>query len=335
MARHDTYTYPDSDVLINKRGYQSRETLQNFEWTRTVRRALDLPAFPPSARGVQALHHHLFQDVYEWAGKFRTVNMAKEGEAFLHKDLVAEALVSRFQHLRWHNNLSGLSADRFARGAAEHIADLNHIHPFREGNGRVVKFHLDQLAEQAGHTLDLTRIEAGPWNRGSRAALKNDERLLTHAIALMVTPQRSVTVEQAIRESAELKQAAVSEINDKISETRSSIQRGKGSTVTTKILRDLQDELAVIEGTGRGSLSRVFGIAADTGIKSFSVLTGQDGSARDAIYALGRGAVRSVELSEDKRTAATLTSTKAPTSVISDPEATAGVQSKPSASPER
>jgi len=333
MASNDPYTYPDSDVLKNRRGIQSPEALQNFEWMRTVRRSLDLPGFPLSARGIQAMHHHLFQDVYEWAGKFRTVNMSKDGEAFLHKDQVAEALTARFQHLRWHNDLKGLSADRFARGAAEHIAELNHIHPFREGNGRVMKLHLEQLAEQAGHTLDLTRIEAGPWNRGSKAALNNDERLLTHAIASMMTPQRTVTVEQAVRESAELRKAAVSEINDKILETQSSIQRGKGSTVTTRSLRDLRDELAVIEGTGRGGLSRVFGIAADAGIESFSVLTGRDGSARDALYALGRGVVRGVELSEDKRAAASLTNTQAATSVINEPEATTRPQSKPSASP--
>ncbi|AOX18439.1 hypothetical protein A0U89_14075 (plasmid) [Kozakia baliensis] len=333
MAGHDPYTYPDSDVLINKRGHRSQALLQNYEWMRTVRRALDLPTFPLSAQGIQSLHHHLFQDVYDWAGQYRTVNMTKEGAPFLHKDQIAEALVSRFQQLRWQNNLKDMSADRFARGAAEHIADLNYIHPFREGNGRVMKFHLEHLAEQAGHVLDLTRIQAGPWDRGSKAALSNDERLLTHAIALMLAPQRSVSVTQAVSEVRDLRDTAVAEIRDRIAETQAAIQRGKGTTITTRALRDMRDELAVIEGSGRGSILRLLEEAKTSGIERIDVLPGRDGSARDAIHAIGRGAVRSLDLDRDRKVAASLGVTPAAANVVTNSADAIPAPKRPSSSP--
>ena len=48
------------------------------------------------------------------------------------------------------------------------VGDINYIHPFREGNGRTQLQYLKQLAEQAGHRLDLARIEGPPGSRLGR-----------------------------------------------------------------------------------------------------------------------------------------------------------------------
>ncbi len=66
--------------------------------------------------------------------------------------------------------LKGLSGDAFARQAGEIIGDINHVHPFREGNGRVQMVYLRQLAAEAGHRLDVTRIEREAWMAASRDA---------------------------------------------------------------------------------------------------------------------------------------------------------------------
>jgi cell filamentation protein len=52
------------------------------------------------AAHVKAIHAHLFQDVYDWAGEFRTVDMAKKGQASL-RDLVATEVVERYLVQVW------------------------------------------------------------------------------------------------------------------------------------------------------------------------------------------------------------------------------------------
>ena len=57
----------------------------------------------------------------------------------------------------------GSSPDQFANGAGPIMGDVNYIHPFREGNGRTQLQYLKQFAEQAGHTIDLTRLDRDAW----------------------------------------------------------------------------------------------------------------------------------------------------------------------------
>ena len=58
----------------------------------------------------------------------------------------------------------------FATEAARIIGDLNYVHPFREGNGRTQLQYLKLLASQAGHHLDLTKIDAAGWLNASKEA---------------------------------------------------------------------------------------------------------------------------------------------------------------------
>jgi cell filamentation protein len=64
-----------------------------------------------------------------------------------------------FEELAGDNLLRDLDAETFARKAAHFLAELNAIHPFREGNGRAQTSFLSILADQAGHPLDLERLE--------------------------------------------------------------------------------------------------------------------------------------------------------------------------------
>jgi cell filamentation protein len=68
------------------------------------------------------------------------------------------------------NYLRDLPVDAFAAKAGEIIGDINHIHPFREGNGRTQLTYLLQLAAQAGHRVDVRRIERQKWYSASIAA---------------------------------------------------------------------------------------------------------------------------------------------------------------------
>lgn len=56
----------------------------------------------------------------------------------------------------------------FVERLAHHFADLNAIHPFREGNGRTLQTFLEQLAGEAGYTLDFSKVERGAWNAAAK-----------------------------------------------------------------------------------------------------------------------------------------------------------------------
>ncbi len=116
-------------------------------------------AYPTSRLGLthyKALHQHLFQDVYEWAGEYRTVRISKGGSMFCYPEHIAGEMRGLFNRSR--AALSARSDRRaFATKAAHFLAELNAIHPFREGNGRTQLTYLTLLAEKAGHPLNLDR----------------------------------------------------------------------------------------------------------------------------------------------------------------------------------
>lgn len=89
MSRYDgsdTYTYPDSETLINKADLRSEAALNAFEADATAIRLLEFTEHPIQGKfglaHLQAIHRHLFQDVYAWAGLLRTVDISKGDSRF-------------------------------------------------------------------------------------------------------------------------------------------------------------------------------------------------------------------------------------------------------------
>lgn len=87
-----------------------------------------------------------------------------------------------FGQLRADHFLRGLSAQDFARRAAHLLADLNAIHPFREGNGRTQLSYLTLLAARAGHPLALERMKPDAMLAAMVASFKSDEAPLAALI---------------------------------------------------------------------------------------------------------------------------------------------------------
>src|SRR5947207_12732697 len=81
---------------------------------------------------LRGIHRYLFQDVYEWAGEFRTVDIAKGNSYFAHVPYIESTLKDLFERLSKGQHLHGLSQARFADGVAEVLATLNAVHAFRE-----------------------------------------------------------------------------------------------------------------------------------------------------------------------------------------------------------
>jgi cell filamentation protein len=156
----DTYCYPGTKVLKNKLGLKDQGELDAFEAEITAQRASEpLPHGSLSYVQYRVIHRHFFQDVYSWAGKLRTVRISKGGSAFCFPENIDREMRRLFKELANEKYYAGLDVEAFAMKAAHFISELNAIHAFREGNGRAQLSFLTLLADDAGHPLDLEKLD--------------------------------------------------------------------------------------------------------------------------------------------------------------------------------
>ncbi len=154
----DPYVYPGTSILRNLRDIRDARRLEEFEAGRTAARLRQLQHRPIAGRfdiqHLQAIHRHIFQDVYEWAGEFRTVDIGKSGDLFALARHIGSSLRRTFEALSREQHLKGVSPERFCERGAFYLGELNAIHPFREGNGRAQREFVRELALYSGYTLD-------------------------------------------------------------------------------------------------------------------------------------------------------------------------------------
>ncbi|MDE2265576.1 MAG: Fic family protein [Alphaproteobacteria bacterium] len=125
----DPYRYPGMTVLKNLLDIQDEEKLRAFEAALSTARA-DEP-LPTGRFGVahyRAVHHHLFQDIYPWAGRFRTVRIGKGQNAFCRPEQIPSEMRKLFDELWRKRRLCGLTRTAFAYEAAAFLSALNVIH---------------------------------------------------------------------------------------------------------------------------------------------------------------------------------------------------------------
>jgi len=188
-AVEDPYCYTGTTVLKNIPRIRDQATLDKFEAVSTAQRSDEpLPKGRLSIVHYRAIHHHLFRDVYSWAGKFRTVRISKDGSAFCYPENIAREMKGLFADLKRRRYLQGLSRDEFATQAAHFLATLNAIHPFREGNGRTQTSFLALLADQAGHPVALERINPETFLAVIIASFHGNEGPLAEELRRLVAP---------------------------------------------------------------------------------------------------------------------------------------------------
>ena len=186
-ASEDPAYYPGTTVLRNLPDLHAAAELETFEIEAVGARSIEPPPvgnFDPAH--YRALHGHLFQNVYEWAGDYRTVWTAKGGNWFCRPEYIQEQMDALFAKLGEPAFLPDSDVDSFIRSTADFLGDLNHIHPFREGNGRVQLLFVRQLGLRAGHPFRSESVEREPFLRamiesyyGSTDALIDElERML-------------------------------------------------------------------------------------------------------------------------------------------------------------
>ncbi len=183
MSGDDPYTYPHSIVLRNKLGIMDAAELDDVERGLVAQRAAEgIPTSHFDLDHLRAIHRHLFQDVYEWAGEIRTVELNKDGQQFQFRRFIETGMADVHRRLSDTKFLKDLDRASFANEAARIMGDVNYVHPFREGNGRTQLFYLEQLAEQAGHPLDLARLDPARWMEASRRSHEGDYAAMAEEI---------------------------------------------------------------------------------------------------------------------------------------------------------
>lgn len=98
---------------------------------------------------LQAIHKYLFEDIYDFAGEIRTVNMAKGNFRFAPLMYLQAAL----------ENIDKMPQSNFDE-IVEKYVEMNIAHPFREGNGRSTRIWLDHiLKNEIGKVVDWSKVD--------------------------------------------------------------------------------------------------------------------------------------------------------------------------------
>lgn len=186
----DPYVYPGTFVLRNKLSVTDPVFLEKQERALVVLRSRrGIPRGDFDLAHLRAIHRHLFPDIYDWAGELRTVEISKGDQQFQFRQYIPTGMADVHRRLVQSRFLSGLPPADFAGQAAIIVGDINYIHPFREGNGRTQLQYLKQLADKAGHRLDLARIEGPRWIEASVFSHATDYGAMAALIGEAIVPR--------------------------------------------------------------------------------------------------------------------------------------------------
>ena len=182
-AIDDPYTYESSTILINKLDLRDQDELDAYEAEISNARSQEpLPDGKLDFAHYCAVHHHLFQDVYDWAGKPRTVRISKQGNPFCFPEHIETQAAKLFAELKTNDFLENLEPDDFSTRAAHFLSELNVIHAFREGNGRTQLTFFAMLADNAAHPLDLEKLDPELMLNAMIESFEGDEKELARVI---------------------------------------------------------------------------------------------------------------------------------------------------------
>lgn len=193
----DDYVYPGSAVLKNKYDIRDDTTLSKLEYGLTHNRYIEL--CEKNIRGrfdlghLQAIHAHLFQDLYDWAGKLRTVNISKDTSIFALHGFIEKSATALFSGMAAEGIPRPMSTDTFAERAAYYFSELNAIHPFREGNGRAQRVFFDQLAKECGQILKWEKVSTQEFMAASIAGFNGSNSAMKTVFLKIAQPHKART----------------------------------------------------------------------------------------------------------------------------------------------
>jgi cell filamentation protein len=160
----DDSCYSGTTVLINKLGIRNQAQLDESETLIFGVKSLQFELNPfqdeLDFQYYKRLHKFLFDEVYDWAGQLRTINMSKQHTHFCPVHDISDLGVRIFSRLATMGYFRLLNRNELLREFADLYASINYLHPFREGNGRTQRLYFRQLANRAGYKLNFAAVDS-------------------------------------------------------------------------------------------------------------------------------------------------------------------------------
>jgi len=165
FSKYDVYTttqsiycYPDSNVLKNKLNVRDNKLLKTAEEKITLIKQMELLKNPIKGNFSKAhfmnIHKFIFEDIYPFAGKIRREQISKADTMFYPPNLIDRELDKVFAKIKEKNMLKETDKEKVFDNLAYVMAELNIIHPFREGNGRSIREFIRLMAKRMGYDLN-------------------------------------------------------------------------------------------------------------------------------------------------------------------------------------
>lgn len=175
------YCYKGTDVLINKLNITNDEDLFNAERELVSLRVSAFNDNPLKGnfdfKYLKDIHKYLFQDVYRWAGDIRNCNIAKQ-DLFCLTEHIESFGADVFNKLKKEKYFVDYDNETTLEKLVELFADINALHPFREGNGRSQRVFIESLAKINGINLDLTNVSKMDMIVASHESINGDYKKL-------------------------------------------------------------------------------------------------------------------------------------------------------------
>ena len=165
FSKYDVYTttqsiycYSDSNVLKNKLNIRDNKLLKTAEEEITLIKQMELLKNPIKGNFSKAhlmnIHKFIFEDIYSFAGQIRREQISKADTMFYPPNLIDRELDKVFAKIKEKNMLRETDEEKVFDNLAYVMAELNIIHPFREGNGRSIREFIRLMAKRMGYDLN-------------------------------------------------------------------------------------------------------------------------------------------------------------------------------------
>ncbi len=203
----DPYLYEDVPVLRNKLDIRTERTLDliEAEQSRTNMMLLYEQGFSNfSPAGLCEIHRFLFGDIYDWAGKYRIINIQKAekllaGQSvwYSNDDDIERDLDKAFEAI-YTVNWNACSREEFVGALTRLFPPLWQVHPFREGNTRTVVMMMTLFVETHGYFFDKDLLAASAGyvrdafvmaSLGKYAEYEHLEKILLDAVCTEPMPE--------------------------------------------------------------------------------------------------------------------------------------------------
>lgn len=195
MSRYESnslYFFQGTNVLLNKQGIKNQFVLENYERIIASDKIISLAQKPIpgnfSIGHMKKIHKFIFDRIYPFAGEVRQEGISKGNTQFAHPNYIDAASKEIFNKLKAERFLRGKSFDEFCERASYYYAEVNMLHPFREGNGRTQRELFRLLGMRNGFNIDWSLVGSEEIVNASIASVL-DETAFKSIFSKVITNQ--------------------------------------------------------------------------------------------------------------------------------------------------